>query len=190
MSQVPNHLKSFIFGVSLLLSAGLVSVSAQEQEKTVQEKLFGKPDMSLEYVPRSFGGERVLKEFKVPDMRIRPFLFRERFAAKEFNTEVFKAKDYSTKNFLSGKDAYQTKDGLANWRSSAAPNSLTKDAGGLRNFETAQAGESNKSKSNDKSFETKGTVVPGKSQKELDETYHGKPALTIDQVRELLNKNK
>ncbi len=174
----------------MLLGAGLAPLSAQVQESKVQEKLFGKPDMSLEFVPRSFSGEKVLKEFKTSDMKIKPFLFRERFSSKEFKTAAFSAKAYEAKDFVSGKKAFETKDGLANWRHSAAPTDLVKDATGLKDFSVKGARESDKENSNDsKTYATKTAVMEGKGQKDLDRQYKEAPALTIDQVRELLNKS-
>jgi hypothetical protein len=170
-------------------AGGVVPLAAQEQEKTVQDKLFGKPDMSLEFVPRSLDGKQLLKEFKSPSAPVKPFLFRERFRGKEFKTEAFRAQAYSTKAFV-GQKEYATRDALANWRENAGMKSLVKDADGLKSYNTVAARDAGKSMpGGEKAYATNDAAMRGKSQKELDQQYSEKPPLTIDQVRELLNKN-
>lgn len=185
LKVAPKHPRSAFLAMVLL--AGLVAAPAlvaQEQETTLKDRLFPRPDSTLEFVPRGTSG-KLIKEFQAPNARIKPFYFREVFLSKEFSTKAFASKEFSTAEFSQGTQSYVTTD----WRENATFE--TKAAEGVETFATEAASDAEKTAPGaGEEYKTQATELPGKSQGELDEQYHGRPALSIDEVRELLNKNK
>lgn len=170
---------------------GVTPMQAQQQEqnRTFMQRI-DNPDMNLEFVPRASGGSLV-KEFKVPSARVKPFVFRQKFREKEFRTQEFRSKAYTTADFSQGGRTYTTGNALDGWRSNADPNRIAKAALGIKNFAAGDARERGKTAAkSDTQFATRKAEMRGASQEELNRQYTEPPALSIDQVRELLNKNK
>lgn len=183
-----------LLAAAALLAGSTGFLGAQEQEATIQqrlqERLAPSPDTTLAFVPRTPNGQPLMKEFNAPNARVKPFIFRDKFNAKEFRTAAFRSKTFESKDFQSRDRDFRTGNALSNWRDNANPLGMMKDAGGVRSFETESAQETGETtRDGDRGYTTAPATMRGKSQKELDQQYTDAPALSIDQVRELLNKN-
>jgi hypothetical protein len=111
---------------------------------------------------------------------VKSFYFVQKFSAKSFDTKAF-----DTKDFWGGDFQFTTK--TANTKTYAAMSKVydTKTA------PIKSATESGKGGYDVKGYQTREADEKGKtSQAHLDELYKGKQELNIDQVRDLLNKNK
>jgi len=163
----------------ILLAFCAGALHAQEQESKLTEKLLN-PDMSLgswmqnmSYTA-SGGGVDVTKSASV-----KQFDFIEKFSAGTFETKSFSAKDYWVGNFKFSTKAANVKAYVDTDKGYATKAANVKDATeSKKNYET-------------KDYATREAVERGKtSQNHLDETYLGKPQMNIDEVRDLLNKDR
>ena len=160
----------------LLLAAG-ASVRAQDQEQKLVDRLL-KPDTSLQNSAQNkqFSADRtsVNKRASVGTFYIQPGPKPKAFTGPH---------PLSTREFNS-KPAYRAGSAIPAKR-------LPMNAG--RTYSTAASTEVRSVHDANKTVETRNNptnrpfLVQGKSQKVLDQQ---KPSLTIEQVRELLNKNK
>ena len=171
---------AFIFSVALLaLAAFLPAACAQVQEKKLSERIMN-PDMTLEYSPqsKSFGGGKGYQDPKRGNAIVKDFYFTEKYSPKGFAT-----KDFRSKNFSMGDFKFDTK--TANVKTS-------RDAGKAYETKSAtvkDARESGKTYGTSTFAQTREHIERGKAQGSLDAEQKKGPK-TIDDVRELLNKNK
>ncbi|HJT80829.1 MAG TPA: hypothetical protein VJ719_06505 [Chthoniobacterales bacterium] len=151
----------------------------QDQERKLVDRIM-KPDMTLENDAQNkkFTADRTSVHKKA---HVGTFNFQQKaapkqyrrtrdFSAQQFNSHQFNQTDHAVANNLSGK-----KSSTASY-SEAAKTSATRTAR-----------DQNKSRTSRDYAGTRPYLEQGKSQKSLDRK--NKP-MTIDEVRELLNKNK
>ena len=138
-----------------------------------------KPDMSLQnsvqekqFVPR---GSTTTKQ-----ARTKEFYVRERKPEKSFFTRLFGAKSFSTKN-----SRYESMQANTATRTRIAKADVPYATAAYRGVDAAR--ESDKTVEVSEYSGTRSFLIEGKSQKALSQ--QDRP-LTIDEVRELLNKNK
>jgi hypothetical protein len=167
-------------GVGVLLLAVLCSASAQDQEKKLVDRLL-KPDMTLQNDAQNkkFTGDGSASINKRAN--VGTFYVHQKPRSKNFSG----TRDYSTKQFYSqtyrgGRTAYEasSQQTLAN----SKPTFATQTARGVRD-----ARQSGKKVASRGYAGTRPFLDEGKSQKSLNRQNE---PLTIEQVRELLNKNK
>jgi hypothetical protein len=167
-------------GVGVLLLAVLCSASAQDQEKKLVDRLL-KPDMTLQNDAQNkkFTGDGSASINKRAN--VGTFYVHQKPRSKNFSG----TRDYSTKQFYSqtyrgGRTAYEasSQQTLAN----SKPTFATQTARGVRD-----APQSGKKVASRGYAGTRPFLDEGKSQKSLNRQNE---PLTIEQVRELLNKNK
>lgn len=170
-------MRGVILAAAVLLCARLVP--AQEQERRLLDRLL-KPDMSLQNDAQkkqfTASGATVEK-----NTRTKSFYFQERKREKGFwNTRQIASREFSTgrSRFSDAKANLATRSRLAKIDQSYA-------VGGYRDVRPAR--DASKTISTSNFVGNRAFLVQGKSQKFLH--AQDRP-LTIDQVRELLNKNK
>ncbi len=168
--------------IAIVFSLVLVTATlahAQEQEGKLIDRLL-KPNMKLQNDAQgkqfAIGGSRIAKQAPV-----KMFYIKERKAEPGFwNTRKVSTKEFATE---SSRDA-QTRANLST-RSDSSKLNTAYATGGYR--EVREAVDAHKSQPVSDYAGNRQFLVKGKSQKFLNS--HNKP-MTIDQVRELLNKNK
>jgi hypothetical protein len=165
--------------VCFLLLAALSCVRGQEQEKKLVDRLL-KPDMTLHNDAQNkkfiADGTSINKHATVG-----AFYIHKKPTQKSYSsTGQFAAQQYNSGTFNSGRSAFNTSSqhAIANSRVAYA----TQAANGARD-----AQESDKKVPARGYAETRPFLDEGKSQKSLNKQN---APLTIEQVRELLNKNK
>ena len=166
------------FAVWTFLTAALCCVHAQDQEKKLVDRLL-KPDMALqnEAQNKKFVGDGSTSMNKRAS--VGTFFFRQKSNSKSFGT-----KDFSTTQFYSqtyqSKRAYgvSSQQALANSKASYA-NQTARGVG--------SAPQSGKKVSSHGYGGNRPFLGQGTNQKSLNKKND---PLTIEQVRELLNKNK
>ena len=165
--------------VCLLLLAALPWVRAQDQESKLVDRLF-RPDMSL-------GNSAQNKKFIADRTSINKqatvgtFYVQKKSDSKNFTgTRDFSARQFDSQPFRGQRSAsgISSQQALGNSRAAYA----TQTARGLRN-----APQSDKKVVSRSYAENRPFLDEGKSQKSLNKQN---APLTIEQVRELLNKNK
>lgn len=162
----------------VLLSVG-PSGSAQEQERKLLERL-DKPNMELKnsFQDKAFGGG---KSYGARNAHVKEFYVPERYAPKSFQTRSFAAKSHHA-----GDLKYATGEASTKGRYSI-PNATKKaETKTLAVKDAREAGKTVETRE----METSASQMRGKSQALLDAENSGRAPMTIDQVRELLNKNK
>src|SRR5438270_1776827 len=151
----------------------MITASAQEQERKLIDRLL-KPDTTLQnpQQTKSFSQQRT------PSTRssaTRSFYIAERNLSKNFLADrQFATTNYSSRNFET-KAATQMKVQKTSTFSTRAVQHVSTASSGSKSFSTRDFSS------------TRPFLVRGKSQKSLDAKHH---PLTIEEVRELLNKNK
>lgn len=152
---------------------------AQVQEKKLAERLQN-PDMTLEFVPRvkSFGSGKGYQDPKGGNAGVKEFYFTQRYSAKGFAT-----KDYRAGNFWMGDFKFDTKRADVKASRDAGKTYATKSA------EVKEAREGGKTYGTSTFAGTREHIERGKAQGAIDAEQKKGPK-TIDDVRELLNKNK
>jgi hypothetical protein len=163
---------------SAVFAATIITARAQQQEQKLLDRLL-KPDMSLEsnLQTKQFtaGGATIEKR-----ARTKSFYVRDRRAEKRFVTGDFRTKQFGTR-----KSRYQQQEASVATRTAIAKLERpypTPGYGGVRT-----AAEDDKELDVSPYADTRPFLGRGKSQKSL--SAQDRP-LTIDEVRELLNKNK
>jgi hypothetical protein len=164
----------------VLLLAALSCVRAQEQEKKLMDRLL-KPDMTLhnDAQNKKFiadGTASINKRATVGTFYIHKKPNQKSYSA----TGQFSAQEYNSRTFNSGRNAFNTSSRRAMGNSQVAY--ATQTASGSRD-----AQESDKKVPARGYAQTRPFLDKGKSQKSLNRQN---APLTIEQVRELLNKNK
>jgi len=167
-------------GVGVLLLAVLCSANAQDQEKKLVDRLL-KPDMTLQNDAQNkkFTGDGSASINKRAN--VGTFYVHQKPRSKNFSG----TRDYSTKQFYSqtyrgGRTAYEvsSQQTLKNARSTFA----TQTARGVPDAPQSEKKVASHAYAGNRPF-----LDEGKSQKSLNRQNE---PLTIEQVRELLNKNK
>lgn len=169
----------FAATLALAFAASAPSARAQEQEKKLTQRLMN-PDMTLQFTPenKTFGGGKGYTDPKRGNAVVKDFYFTQRFSPKGFETKKFRSK-----SFWKGDFKFDTKP--ANVKTS-------RDAGKVfetKNAEVKDARESGKKYGTSTFAETRAHIERGKAQGAIDAEQNKGPK-TIDDVRELLNKNK
>ena len=162
-----------------LLTLGLVgSAAAQEQERKLIDRLL-KPDMSLanpaqakQFVAR---GSTATKQVPTKE-----FYVRERPPEKGFFGRLFRTKNFNTKTA-----SYETMQASVATRTKIPKAETPYPTAAYLDVDVAR--ESSKAAAVSEFSGTRPFLIQGKSQKALSQ--QDRP-LTIDEVRELLNKNK
>ena len=166
--------------VCVLLTAASCCVTAQDQEKKLVDRLL-KPDMALQNDAQNkkFGGDGSASINK--HANVGTFFVHQKPSSKNYSG----ARDFSTTQFYSqtyrgGRTAYEVPSQQTLAKSKAMYGSQT--AQGVRDAPQSGKKVSSRAYAGNRPFLNEGT-----NQKSLNR--HTEP-LTIEQVRELLNKNK
>ena len=164
--------------LSAVFAATIGTARAQQQEQKLLDRLL-KPDISLEsnLQTKQFttGGAALEKK-----ARTKSFYVRDRRAEQQFVTGNFR-----TKTFGTNESRYQRQEANVASRTTIAKLDTPYPAPGYGGVRAAR--ESDKAVEVSNYRDTRPFLVRGKSQKSL--SAQDRP-LTIDEVRELLNKNK
>lgn len=165
------------FLASLLALA--ISAAAQEQDRKLMDRIF-KPntDGGVAEQNKAFSGG---KSFSANQARVKEFHFTERFRARDYATTSYAG----AKNW-SGDFKYVTKSADTRGRGASVESVKTF---ATKSVPVKEARNSNK-RYETASYESREYLIPGKSQKLLDQKYVNKKEMTMDEVRELLNKSK
>lgn len=178
---------------SLLVFAALATAAfAQEQERTLAERI-SKPDQNLTFDIRQGGTSS--KSYSPGKARVKEFGFSQGFRTKDFNAKQFRSKEYASKGAWMGDMRFQAQG--ANTSGKYEIPNLEKQAG---NKTAAVKDSSDAEKSMAVRAYAKGErpylgPEADKIKKSLDPTNLPlqettlKP-LSIDDIRELLNKSK
>jgi hypothetical protein len=167
-------------GVGILLLAVLCSASAQDQEKKLVDRLL-KPDMTLQNDAQNkkFVGDGSASINKRAN--VGTFYVHRKPRSKNFSgTRDFSTTQFCSQTYRGGRTAYETssQQTLANSRAPYA----NQTARGVREAPQARKKVASRAYAGTRPF-----LDQGKSQKSLNRQTE---PLTIEQVRELLNKNK
>jgi hypothetical protein len=167
-------------GVGILLLAVLCSASAQDQEKKLVDRLL-KPDMTLQNDAQNkkFGGDG--STFINKRANVGSFYIHQKPRSKNFGgTRDFSTTQFYSKTYQGGRTAHEasSQQTLAN---SKAPHA-NQTARGVRDAPQSGKKVASRAYAGNRPFLNEGT-----NQKSLNRQNE---PLTIEQVRELLNKNK
>ena len=167
-------------GVGILLLAGLCSVRAQDQEKKLVDRLL-KPDMTLQNDAQNkkFIGDGSVSINKRAN--VGTFYIHQKTSSKSFaGTRDFSTSQFYSQTYHGARTAYETSS-RQTFANSKAPYA-NQTARGVR--DAAQSGKKvgSRAYAGNRPFLNQGT-----NQKSLNRKNE---PLTIEQVRELLNKNK
>lgn len=168
------------FAVWTLLAAGLCCVHAQDQEKKLVDRLL-KPDMTLQNAAQNkkFVGDGSASIHKRAN--VGSFFVYQKPRSKTFSgTKDFSTTQFYSQTYRSGRTAYQvsSQHTVANSKAAYA----TQSARGVRN-----SPQSGKKIASDAYAGNRPFLGQGTNQKSLNRRNE---PLTIEEVRELLNKNK
>ena len=152
---------------------------AQQQERKLADRIM-EPDMSLE-------NEAQNKKFTADKTsvhkpaNVQTFYLQQKSPGKSFTgTRDFSSKQFQARNFNHGDDA--TARDLADKKSTAGSYSEATKAAGTKAVSDQNKGQPSRNYAGNRPY-----LEQGKSQKSLNRK--NKP-MTIDEVRDLLNKNK
>ena len=162
----------------VLILACVASAGAQEQERKLMERLL-KPDMALQ----NSQGEKQFAAIGATTTKQAPtkeFYVRKRAPEKGFFGRLFRTKGFNAKN-----SRYQAMQASLPTRTEIAKADVPYRTAAYRGVDSAR--ESGKAAAVSDFDGTRPFLIQGKSQKALSQ--QDRP-LTIDDVRELLNKNK
>jgi hypothetical protein len=168
------------FGFILILLCA--AAEAQEQERKLIDRVL-KPNMALGNAAqnKTFGGA---KSFSTgTNAYVKDFYFTEKFSAKSHATSPFR----DSRNFWQGDFTFATSDANTKGRFEIPNASKAVDT---KTMEVKDARESSKNYATRTYADTGDFRVRGKAQGALDAENAAKPPMTVEQVRELLNKNK
>lgn len=167
------------FAVCLLLTAALCCVRAQDQEKKLVDRLL-KPDMALQNDAQNkkFSGDGSASINKRAS--VGTFFIHQKPSSKNYSgTRDFSTTQFYSQTYRGGRTAYvSSQQTLANSKATYANQS----ARGVRDAPQSGKKVASHAYGGNRPFLNEGT-----NQKSLNK--HNDP-LTIEQVRELLNKNK
>jgi hypothetical protein len=165
--------------VSVALFMALPCVHAQEQESKLVDRLL-RPDMTLANSAQNkkFNADRVSINKKAT---VGTFYFQEKSSSKAFSgTRDFSTRQFNSHFFHGSRDAsvVSSQQAIENTRSAYS----TRTARGVRDAPQSDKKVASRYYAGNRPF-----LDQGKSQKSLNRQN---APMTIDQVRELLNKNK
>jgi hypothetical protein len=168
------------FAVCFLLTAALCCVRAQDQEKKLVDRLL-KPDMALQNDAQNkkFSGDGSASINKRAN--VGTFFFHQKSNSKNYSgTRDFSTSQFYSQTYRGGRHAYEVSSPqtLANSKASFA----TQTARGVRDAPQSGKKVASRAYAGNRPFLHEGT-----NQKSLSRKNE---PLTIEQVRELLNKNK
>ena len=168
------------FAVWFLLTAALCSASAQDQEKKLLDRLL-KPDMALQNDAQNkkFSGDGAASINKRAN--VGTFFFHQKSNSKNYSgTRDFSTSQFYSQTYRGGRHAYEVSSPptLANSKASYA----NQTARGVRAAPQSGKKVASRAYAGNRPFLNEGT-----NQKSLNRKTE---PLTIEQVRELLNKNK
>jgi hypothetical protein len=165
--------------VSVLLVAALSCVRGQEQERKLVDRLL-RPDMDLknDAQNKKFTADGVSRNKQAT---VGAFYVQKKSTPKGFlGIHAFLARQFNSQPFPSGRNAFNTSSQQAMGNSRSAYTNRT--ARGVRNAPQSDKKVASSAYAGNRPF-----LDEGKSQKSLNRQN---APLTIEQVRELLNKNK
>jgi len=168
------------FAVWTLLTAASCCVHAQDQEKKLVDRLL-KPDMTLQNDAQNkkFGGDGSASINKRAN--VGSFFVHQKSPSKSFGgTRDFSTTQFYSQTYRSGRTAYNVSSQQTVANSKAAYANQT--ARGVRNAPQSGKKVASRAYADNRPFLDQGT-----NQKSLNRKNE---PLTIEQVRELLNKNK
>jgi hypothetical protein len=162
-----------------VLTAALCCVRAQDQEKKLVDRLL-KPDMALQNDAQNkkFIGDGSASMNKRAN--VGTFLFHQKSHSKSFGTQDFSTTQFYSQTYRGGRTAHEVSSQQTVGNSKAAYANQT--ASGV-----AKAPQSGKKVSSRAYAGNRPFLDQGTNQKSLNKKNE---PLTIEQVRELLNKNK
>jgi hypothetical protein len=161
------------------MTAGLCCVQAQDQEKKLVDRLL-KPDMTLQNDAQNkkFGGDGAASINKRAN--VGTFFFHQKSHSKSFGTRDFSTTQFYSQTFHSKRSPYDVSSQQTLANSKAAYSNQT--AHGLHDASQSGKKVATRAYGGNRPFLDQGT-----NQKSLNKKNE---PLTIEQVRELLNKNK
>lgn len=171
-------MRCFALLLGLCLSASIAQ--AQEQERKLVDRLLS-PDTSLANPAQTkkFTADRTSTDKKA---NVGTFYIQQKPSPKSFSTTTrdFRAGQFHSRSFAGGQNSANasSRSEIANAQHSVS----TSSARGVRETHDARKVVDSHNYSGERPF-----LDRGKSQKSLD---RHNPPMTIDEVRELLNKNK
>lgn len=165
---------------AILVLLGLGGVLRAQDDPKMDAILNPDSNMASQYQTKTFySGGTTNSADSTKSANVKAFYFVQKFSAKSYNT-----KEYNTGDFWQGEFQFATKAANVKTDSAADKVYATKAAA------VKEATESGKDYGV-KTYATREADEKGKtSQAHLDELYKGKSELNINQVRDLLNKNK
>jgi len=167
------------FAVWTFLTAALCCVHAQDQEKKLVDRLL-KPDMTLQNDAQNkkFSGDGSASINKRANFGT--FYVHQKSSSKKFSgTRDFSTTQFYSQTYRGGRTAYvSSQQTLANSKATYA----NQTARGVRDAPQSGKKVASRAYAGNRPF-----LDEGKSQKSLNRQNE---SLTIEQVRELLNKNK
>jgi hypothetical protein len=168
----------------ILLLAAAPAASAQQQERKLEERIM-KPDMTLQANEQSRAFYQGKSSVQDKTAGTKTFYSPNRVQMKEYNTRSF----YDSHGYWNGSMKYETRE--ANTKPRFLGIFPLVKRYDTKSVETKDAREGGKTYAS-RSFETREFRVHGTAQGAIDEESGKttKKAMSIDQVRDLLNKNK
>lgn len=170
----------FVVLFSALLLCAHVS-QAQQQERKLEDRIM-RPDTTLgsREQNKSFGNYKTFQSAGSDRAAVRDFYFTQKYSPKSYQT-----KDFATKNHWAGDFKYATNEANTKGRYTI-PNSAKGYE--TKPMEVKDARERGKNYAAG-AYATDSFKADGKTQKILDAKYANQKPKTIDEVRDLLNKN-
>jgi hypothetical protein len=170
-------MRPLAFAILLLLGLGGV-LRAQDDPK--MDAILN-PDYSAasQFQGKTFYSGGTNSSDSTKSANVKSFYFVQKFSAKSFDTRAFDTRDFwqGEFQFTTKAAAVKTDSAVGKvYETKAAPVKDATESGkgyGVKGYATREADEKGKT-----------------SQAHLDEMYKGKTELNINQVRDLLNKNK
>jgi hypothetical protein len=166
------------FAVWVFFTAGLCCVRAQDQEKKLVDRLL-KPDMTLQNDAQNkkFGGDGSVSINK--HANVATFFFHQKSHSKSFETRDFSTTQFYSQTFHGKRGAYEVQSQQTLTNKTAYANQTARGV--------HQASQSGKKVASGAYGGNRPFLAQGTNQKQLNKKNE---PLTIEQVRELLNKNK
>jgi len=170
------------FAVWFLLTASLCCVRAQDQEKKLVDRLL-KPDMTLQNDAQNkkFIGDGSASINKRAN--VGTFYVHQKPRSKNFSgTRDFSTTQFYSQTYRSGRTAYEVSSQQTLANSKATYANANQTARGVRGAPQSGKKVASRAYAGNRPF-----LIEGTNQKSLNRKTE---PLTIEQVRELLNKNK
>jgi hypothetical protein len=169
-------------GVGILLLAVLCSASAQDQEKKLVDRLL-KPDMALQNDAQNkkFVGDGSVSINKRAN--VGTFFVHRKPRSKDFSgTRDFSTTPFYSKTYHGGQTAHEASSQQSQQTLANSKAHTNQTARGIRDAPQSEKKVASRAYAGNRPF-----LIEGTNQKSLNRKNE---PLTIEQVRELLNKNK